>query len=116
MQLDLSYLSVVVTSVNDSVLWELHMNPTINNAFVYAELPYSGTEVATGVANNILATNGTILMSGHVRSGDNIVLPPNLADKLGSFIDGTPDELVLVVQPIVNSTDVICALNWRELL
>jgi hypothetical protein len=55
-------------------------------------------------------------LCGTATSTDTISVPANIAQKLGSLIDGTPDELVLVVTPLTNSTTIVAAANWRELL
>jgi hypothetical protein len=116
LQLDLTQISILVTTVNDTAHWELHLNPTVGGTFTYSNLSLSGTQVATGAAANTLSADGEILLSGYVKTDQSVQIPARIAEKLGSLIDGTPDELVLVARPVQNNTSALAALNWRELL
>lgn len=118
LQVDFNSLSVLVTTANDTALWELQLNPTIAapGAFVYADIPSSGMQGAVGTSASVVTANGTIILSGYAKTGDTLAIPPYIAEKLGATIAGVADELVVVCRPIVDTTSVLCALNWRELL
>ena len=114
-QVDLTDVNIVITSVNDSCLWELHVNPTLSAPLVYANLPDSAMQVATGTGQTLTA-NGYKIASDYGRTEVKGVLPDNMIEKPGAAIDGTPDEYVLVCQPVTAPVSVLAALNWRELV
>lgn len=109
----LESLSLISTTQNDQLHWELIVNPTIQNTFTYSGQTNSAVEIATGSVNNTV-TLGTEIDGGYLSTA----LPasatvPN-ALRLGSAIDGTVDEIVLVAKPITNNITVEASLTWRE--
>jgi hypothetical protein len=115
LQIDFKTLKILVTTANDTVLWELHINPTVSGTFAYSNLALSGAQTATGVSANTLSADGEIIDSGYVKTGESIAIPADISEKLGSLIAGTSDEVVLVCQRFA-SCSVVGALSWRELL
>lgn len=121
-----SCLSATVDFVNasvqvataDDVEWALVLNPTVTGSFTYADLTASVVQTARGATANT-CTGGITLSGGFVSSGNaGASASANLetAIRLGSLIDGTADQVVLVVRPLSASADVEGALTWREYL
>jgi len=110
----LSTLSVLATSANDVAHWSLIFNPTVAGTFTYVDVPNSAVQVAQGVKANTI-TNGIEIDGGYFTTAlpTSISLPNAL--KLGSKIDGTPDEIILLVRPITNNITVEASMTWREL-
>ncbi|MHC4617380.1 MAG: hypothetical protein ACYTEQ_06460 [Planctomycetota bacterium] len=115
LEVDFTQMSVMLTSANDTAHWELHLNPTLSAALSYGNISLSGLQGAVGTGQTI-TTAGEIILSGYVKTSDSTQIPADVAQKLGSLIDGTPDELVLSMTPLQVNTDAVAALNWRELL
>jgi hypothetical protein len=116
LEVDLTNLDMLIPSAADDVIWRLYLNPTLSAPLTYANIPHSGLQGATGTGSITLSAVGEKILCGTATSTDTISVPANIAQKLGSLIDGTPDELVLVVTPLTNSTTIVAAANWRELL
>lgn len=100
--------------------WELIFNPTVADTFTYADITNSSLQSATGATANTV-TGGTIIVAGlgssAQKGGSQDRAAIDNALRLGSAIDGTPDEIVLCVTPIGGSTtlDIEGLINWREL-
>jgi hypothetical protein len=100
--------------------WMLILNPTVAGTFTYSDQGNSAVQIATGATANTV-TNGTYLSGGFgssaFRGGGEV--KGGIADalRIGSLIDGTPDELVLCVKPIggTSGLDIEGSLTWREL-
>lgn len=117
LQVDPTSIDIVSTSVNDTLLWELQLNPTVTGTFTYSDIFLSGCQgAAAGATPPTVTVSGEVLASGYVQSRTSVALPANLNQKLGSLINGTADRLVLVCTPISTNTDTLAAMNWRELL
>jgi len=105
--------------------WMLIFNPTVAGTFTYSNITNSSCQYATGATTNTV-TGGTQLSGGYIESGGTAGRVSggsagselNNALRLGSKIDGTPDEIVLCFRPIAGTTDadVEGALFWRELV
>jgi len=107
-------LSLLATSTNDQAHWELQLNCTVAGTFTYANETNSAIMVATGASTNTV-TNGTHMDGGYFTTALPITPTVQNAIKLGSAIDGTVDEIVLVCRPITNNITVEASLTWREL-
>lgn len=111
-------ISIVIDS-NDSFKWELHLNPTINGTWTYSDLANSSVQSAqVGAAtNNTITADGIIVARGggsdRVRATSDQLAT---ALRIGSTIDGTADELVLVIGLLTNNQTVWGSLDFRELL
>ena len=116
-----THLDSVIQKVKNSILvasnanaeWKLLLNPTVASTFTYADVANSSLQVAIGVTANTV-TGGTILDGGYV-TGNSLAGGdlPN-AIRLGSAIDGTPDELVLTITPLTNNQSGYGSLTLRE--
>jgi len=110
----LKNLSLLATSQNDLAHWELQFNPSVAGTFTYADVTNSAIQVAQGASTNTV-TNGTHIDGGYFST--TLPISPKLDSslRLGAAIDGTVDEIVLVVRPITNNITVEGSLTWREL-
>jgi hypothetical protein len=112
-----------VQTASHQIEWTLKLNPTVAGTFTYSGLAQSALEVARGATANTV-TGGYDIDGDFLDSASNAgggaggkdALVSN-AIRLGSLIDGTPDEIVLCARPIGGSTnvDVEGSLTWREL-
>ena len=110
---EIENVSLITTTSNDKAHWELIFNPTVAGTFTYSDVTDSVLQVATGASTNTV-TGGTITDGGFFTTSlptTNVI--PN-AKKLGAFIDGTVEELILVCQPITNNITVEASITWRE--
>lgn len=107
-------IDMLVTSANDIMRWVLYFNPTIANAFTYANLANSCCQIATGGSTNTISA-GTILASGYVSSQvRSQSLPVNVALRLGSTISGTADSIVLALQASTGTLAGLASITWQE--
>lgn len=107
----------MVNAANNDFEWLLIFDPTVADTFTYSDEANSAIQTATGVTDNTV-TGGTVLSGGFVKgsnsSGDvNRALLNAL--RLGSEIDGTPNEIVLCVRPLSNNATIDAGIGWREL-
>ena len=112
--LEFDYLS----ETNDRALWELTLNPTVTGTFNYSDVSNSSVQISVGNQTGgaaPTASGGTVLASGYVQGNSKISYELDNAIKLGSSIDGTRDEIVLVVTPIQNGLDTYVSYTWKEL-
>lgn len=100
--------------------WELMLNPTLANALTWTGVTNSAVEYATPDTGNdpideTYSSAGTIIAKGFVGSGQRLVSQDvrNLI-RLGSSIAGTPDTLILLVQPHAVNLDFLASMQWRE--
>lgn len=108
-----------VTASNSPFKWELHLNPTVaGTAMSWAGMADSAVESGTpgtGTATTISA-DGHIIAAG--LGADNLLSNSTLEEVynlLGSAVDGTPDELYLVISSAGANDDGLGAINWTEL-
>lgn len=122
-----NYLSADIREVDISVvettggsnpfLWSVHFNPTLTSGLTYTDQLRSGVQFGVGDADpaDALTDNGFIIHSGYASgSTKNVQVDLGSALRLGSLIDGTPDEIVLAVTPITTNQDILASLSWRE--
>ena len=129
-RLKAEYLGATIKLLESSVLettgskyyeWLILLNPTVAGTFTYSDQTNSAVQTATGATANTV-TGGTYITGGmgasSFRGGGFVEGEVADALRLGSLIDGTPDELVLCVRPIGGSTniDIEGSLSWRELV
>lgn len=109
----------ILSTTNDNFYWEILFNPTVAGTFTYSDKTNSSIQIATGDTGSNPSTNtvtgGTEFLSGY--GVNNIPISPSIdnALHLGSAIDGTVDEIVLVVSPLSTNLDISASLAWREL-
>lgn len=110
----LEAISMIATTTNDQLHWELKINPTVAGTFTYSDQTNSSVQIATGAATNTV-TAGTDIDGGYLSTALPVTNTVTNALKLGAAIDGTVDEIVLCVKPITNNITVQASLTWREL-
>jgi hypothetical protein len=110
----LETISMISTTVNDQLHWELIFNPTVAGTFTYSDQTDSAVQIATGASTNTI-TNGYEIDGGYLSTSLPVTNTIPNALKLGSLIDGTVDEIVLTAKPITNNITVEGSLTWREL-
>ena len=104
----------MLAETNDNYEWLIIMNPDVAGTFTYSDETNSIVQVARGALANVV-TNGIPLNGGW---GQQKAILDNLLEnslRLGSLIDGTPDELVLCVRPLSTMLDIQGGITWREL-
>ena len=96
------------------------MNPTIGaGTFTYTDVTDAAVQISVGnqtAGTPPTATGGTTLASGYVSGNGSINVELDSAIKLGAAIDGTRDEIVLVITPITAGLDAYVSYTWRELV
>ena len=109
-----------LAETNDPALWELVLNPTIGaGTFTYTDVTDAAVQISVGnqtAGTSPTATGGTTLASGYVSGNGSINVGLDSAIKLGAAIDGTRDEIVLVITPITAGLDAYVSYTWRELV
>lgn len=116
-QIDPTSLTTVITSQADVARYRLHINPVVTGTFTWSALANTSVEsAASGATPPTITTPGYIMESDYIKTDRTGVVPERLNEKLGSFINGTADRLVLGITPITNSVDILCSMNWRELI
>jgi hypothetical protein len=106
----------VICATNDIFLWSLQLNPTIAGTFTYGDVTNSSIQYATGANTNTITTPGEVFASGFTTQKATSDINLKTALNIGSKIDGTRDELVLVITPISANLSAGGALTIRELL
>lgn len=106
----------VFAKTNDSFYWAVSFNPTIAGTFTYSNIDKSSLEGAVGSTANTVSDLGIIINSGYGQAKTSLVEDIDSALKLGSLIDGTPDELVLIVSPFSNNLDILGSIGYKELI
>lgn len=119
MTVDLVDLTAIAET-NDSFIASVHMNPTLNFVPTWSDLTESGVQYSLGPT---VDPGGAITNPGYTffaqavsNEVQSVVAELNNAVRLGSTIDGTPDEIWLGVTPLSPNLDIYGALTWRELL
>ncbi len=97
-------------------LWKVHLNPTLTTGLTFADEPNSAVQFGIGiVTGDVITADGTILRCGYASSALEFAEADlQNALRLGSFIDDTPDEIVLSTTPITQNQDFLASINWRE--
>jgi len=109
--------STVMVTTADDFRWSLVFNPTVAGTPSWTSVDAaSSTEWAQGsTATTItggLTTDGGWVKAGAQGGSDAFGL--RNAIRLGSLIDGTPDEIWLCATPLAINADVYASLTWRE--
>ncbi len=105
----------MISETNDDYEWILMFNPTVAGVFTYTNFANSALQVARGVTANTV-TGGTPIGGGFSINASDILGDITNFLKLGSLIDGTPDEIVLCVRPLGGNEDIQGSITARQLL
>lgn len=117
----LTNASFFVTSTNDICIWSLQLNPTLSAPLTYTDLPNSGLQQANASAvaavTTTVTTEGRILATGLLTQFT--VIPSDIfADcflsSLGVTLNGTSDELVLVLKLLTATVTANATINFKE--
>lgn len=109
----LENISMIATTTNDQLHWELIFNPTIAGTFTYTDQTNSAVQIATGASTNTV-TGGYEIDGGYLSTALPVNPTTPNALRLGATIAGTVDSIVLCVRPITNNITVQGSLTWRE--
>lgn len=112
----------IIATTNGDYEWQLILNPTVATAITWSNETNSAVQTGPGNPTNpsdSTATGGTVLAAGFVKSdkssGDaNVDI--ETAIRLGAAIDGTVDEIYLVISSLGTNANVHGSILWRELL
>jgi len=108
-----------LAETNDRARWQVVLNPTVTGTFAFTGVTDSAVEGAIGNQTGGAAptvTGGTVLQAGYVQQQDSVIVEFDSAIDLGTAIDGTVDELVIVITPINAGLDAFVSINWKELV
>lgn len=116
-------VNIVKSSISElkgakNLEWMLVLNPTIAGTPAWTDQTNSSLQTFVAVAANTI-TGGTIIDGGYFSSdkkGGSGSEDIKNGLRLGAAIDGTVDEIVLVVRPINGSmnSEVVGSITWRE--
>lgn len=113
--IDIINKSIVATTNNDQGYWALLYNPTVDGTFNYIQETNSPIAIARGVAANTISNLGIVLDNGFFDTTSPSLDSAANALGLGHAINGTPQSIVLAINPITASIDVETSMVWREL-
>jgi hypothetical protein len=98
----------------DSFILQVRHNPTIaGTAPTWTVVPDSDIDYAVGDTTNTV-TGGDILYSAYVQKNGDAIGDINGLLKLGTDLDGAPDEQWLVIIPLGANLDVYTSMNLKE--
>jgi len=104
----------LLPDTNDKYLFRILLNPTYNGTVTYTDVTNYAVSYGLGATANTITANGHILASGGGTDTESKDLSINSAIRLGAKIDGTLDEIVVVVKPLSSNLDIHRTLTWRE--
>jgi len=102
-------------NTNDDFLFRICLNPTYAGTVTYTDIDDYSISYGLGAQANTVSDFGHILKSGIGVKNLTTNFDFKSAIRLGQFIDGTLDEIVVMVKPLSNGLDIHRAINWREL-
>lgn len=122
-RLKASYLGVsidvenvsLIGSANDQLLWQFFVGGTVAGTYTFSDYSNSAVQIAKGTSSNT-HTGGSEIDGGFVTTEIATQFETPTAARLGSLIDGTPQEWHLCVTPITNNITIRASVTWRELL
>lgn len=104
----------LLSITNDAFLYRILLNPTYDGTVTYNDITDYAVSYGLGQTGNTIITNGHILQSGNGAQNASVDFNVDNALRLGAKIDGTLDEIVVVVKPLSVNLDIHRALNFRE--
>lgn len=109
--------SVMASGQTDIAKWELISGGTVTGTLSFSDFANSAVQIADGDKTQTWSNGTGIVIDGgyFASNAPSTVSVPN-ALKLGSAIDGTPQEFYFVVTPVTNNITIQASITWREIL
>lgn len=106
-----------VNTTNDTGLLRLCLNPTLSAPLTYTTIANSAADFGVGNGTITATDLGTVLYSMFIAT--NVVFAPNILERdflsqVGTALDGTSDQLVVVMTPISGNLDTRASIIYRE--
>ena len=111
-QIEIKKINILAVG-NPNLYWQLRLNPIVAGNFSYNPCSFCYVDFARGDTTNTV-TNGTILLSGYLQNKEDTTELVDTILKMGRYINGTSDELVLSVTPLQNNLNVYGAIEVFE--
>jgi hypothetical protein len=112
----------IINRNNDDFEWLVAFDPTLDSAPVWTDIPNSAFQFAIGEGSTPSLTTvsnlGTVINGGFIRANTqgNPTNPSSDALRLGKAIDGTPNEVYLIANPLSAGADILGGIRFRELV
>jgi len=103
------------SDTNDDFAYRVVLNPTYNSTLTWTDVDNFSVQYALGATANTVTDLGETLKAGLGIQTSLTELSLETALRVGVAIDGTRDEIALIVRPHTANLDIHRALNWREL-
>lgn len=113
--IEVESFSALTPSTNNFCHWHLVAGGTVTGTLTFVDQPDSAVQVADGAKTVTHNGDGLEIDGGFFSSSLPVSVGLINALKLGSAIDGTPQEFYIVVKPITNNVSVDTSVTWREL-
>ena len=104
------------SNTNDDYEFRIVLNPTYSGSVTYNAVTDYSVEYGLGATANTVSAMGHILYAGFGTQASDKDFNLKTAIRLGTAIDGTQDEIVVIVKPHTSNLDIHRAINWREIL
>jgi len=111
--IDVIDLSGLVTT-NDRARWGFYVGGTVAGTHTYVDEPTTAVQIARGDATNTY-TPGKLVSGGYFTQNLPTLNSVQNALRLGSAIDGTPQEWHLVIAPLAANLQIAVSVGWREM-
>lgn len=111
-------LAINATS-DDDMLVNIYIGGAVAGTPTWASIANTSMEGFLGSSltiANAIHSNGKKIYSGYVKGASGIIKVIEEGRNLGSFIDGTTEELFVTVTPITANGSVLGAINWLQLI
>jgi hypothetical protein len=112
-----SGISGFVSSVNDTLLMTLQLNPTLSAPLSYTSVANSSAEQADGNGTITVTSPGTILFS-QIITQNSVFSPESFIQDfltvIGTTIEDVSDQLVLCGTPITTTIATFGTINYKE--
>jgi hypothetical protein len=105
----------LMSNTNDKFIFRVEINPTIAGTFTYTSIANSALEYALGATANTISAHGYIIGVGGGDSNSTQQIDIENAIRLGANLDGTLDEVVVLVKPLSSNLDIHRGITFREL-
>lgn len=114
-------VSAILTS-NADYRWLVVVDATVAGTDAASWVPVTNSAVEYDISrdNTNKISGGEVIATGYIDKGQKAQISSSVQDavfKLGSYIDGTMQELIFAVQPVVGSNENFYgSITWREFL